>query len=292
VWVKASLGGPPRGSELLAVDGEPAQARLARLASQLPSATAGSLAHAQAWAFLGEGEGPAVRLRFRAPDGSVGNQEVARRPPSQALAALGRPKPVEELRPGIWYVDLDRVEAADLAGAMPRLAGAKGVVFDLRGYPNVAPDTFLSHLSDKPLTSARWNVPVILEPDRQGWTWDSRGRWNLRPRKPRIRGRVVFLVGGGAISYAESCLGIVEAYRLADLVGEPTAGTNGNVNPFRLPGGYQVSWTGMQVLKHDGTPHHGVGIHPTVPISPTPRGLAAGRDEVLAKGLDVAEAGR
>jgi hypothetical protein len=44
---------------------------------------------------------------------------------------------------------------------------------------------------------------------------------------------------------------------LGDVVGEPSAGTNGNVNPFMLPGGYSVSWTGMLVRKRDGTPHHG-----------------------------------
>jgi hypothetical protein len=60
-------------------------------------------------------------------------------------------------------------------------------------------------------------------------------------------------------------MGIVEYFKLAAIVGEPTAGTNGNVNPFRLPGGYTVSWTGMKVLKHDGSQHHGIGILPPSP---------------------------
>lgn len=29
-------------------------------------------------------------------------------------------------------------------------------------------------------------------------------------------------------------------------------GTNGNVNPFALPGGYTVVFTGMKVIKHEG----------------------------------------
>jgi C-terminal processing protease CtpA/Prc len=70
-------------------------------------------------------------------------------------------------------------------------------------------------------------------------------------------------------------------------VGEPTAGTNGNVNPFRLPGGYSVSWTGMKVLKHDGSQHHGIGILPTVPAHRTRRGVAAGRDEILDRGVEL-----
>ena len=82
-------------------------------------------------------------------------------------------------------------------------------------------------------------------------------------------------------------MGIVEAYKLGEIVGEPTAGTNGNINPFTLSGGYTIYWTGMKVLKHDGTPHHGVGIRPTVPVSRTIRGVAEGRDEQLERALAV-----
>ena len=43
----------------------------------------------------------------------------------------------------------------------------------------------------------------------------------------------------------------------------------------------------MQVLKHDGSPHHGVGILPTIPVQPTREALAAGRDLVLEAGLEA-----
>jgi predicted Zn-dependent protease len=56
-------------------------------------------------------------------------------------------------------------------------------------------------------------------------------------------------------------MGIVENYKLDEILGETTAGTNGNVNPFALPGGYNITWTGLKVLKHHGSQHHGVGNH-------------------------------
>jgi C-terminal processing protease CtpA/Prc len=43
----------------------------------------------------------------------------------------------------------------------------------------------------------------------------------------------------------------------------------------------------MKVLKHDGSRHHGVGILPTIPVSRTIRGVAAGRDEVLERGIEA-----
>jgi len=97
------------------------------------------------------------------------------------------------------------------------------------------------------------------------------GRWDLEPLAPRLKARIAFLTNGRAISYAESWMGIVEAYKLGEIVGEATAGTNGNVNPLKLPGGYTIFWTGMKVLEHDGSRHHGVGIRPTVPVSRTIR---------------------
>ncbi|HSG38313.1 MAG TPA: peptidase S41, partial [Thermoanaerobaculia bacterium] len=77
------------------------------------------------------------------------------------------------------------------------------------------------------------------------------------------------------------------AYRLGEIVGSTTAGTNGNVNTVRLPGNYFMGFTGMQVLKHDGSRYHGVGVHPTVPVSRTLKGVSEGRDEVLEKAIEV-----
>ena len=82
-------------------------------------------------------------------------------------------------------------------------------------------------------------------------------------------------------------MGIVEAYRLGEIVGEATAGTNGNINQNDLPLGYKMIWTGMRVLKHDGSRHHGVGIVPTLKVSKTIAGVRAGHDEQLERALEL-----
>ena len=86
---------------------------------------------------------------------------------------------------------------------------------------------------------------------------------------------------------------VIPRFRLlrAAIVGGATAGTNGNINPFAVPGGFQIVYTGMRVRKRDGTPHHGVGIRPTVPVARTLRGVAEGRDEVLERALAVVGGG-
>jgi len=200
-----------------------------------------------------------------------------------------RPEKIAELAPGILYVDLDRVTVADWTAVVPRLEKAAGIIFDMRGYPGQPGTLALTHLTANTIRSARWNVPQVSKPDRVDFAFHESG-WDLPPAKPYFSGRHVFLTDGRAISYAETVMGIVENYKLGDIVGGPTAGTNGNVNPFRLPGGFTVSWTGMKVLKHDGSQHHGIGIQPTIPVSRTRKGVAEGKDEILLRAVEFLKA--
>jgi len=295
-WADAERGGGLHPGDLVrSIDGKPARQVLEAAEAGISGATP-QWRRNRALAELGRGpKDQAVRLEVQTLDGTVKTVAVPRTAPpygpgnNDEVRRKSLPEKIAELRPGIFYVDLSRINNDDFQAALDRLAAAKGVVFDLRGYPRgLAPD-FLRHLTDKVIHSAQWNIPVTTRPHRQGVTWDQ-SSWTLEPLEPRLRGKIAFLTGGGAISYAESCLGIVEAYHLGKIVGGPTAGTNGNINPFTLPGGYTITWTGMKVLKHDGSRHHGVGIKPTVPVEPTRKGVAAGRDEVLERGVEVVEA--
>lgn len=232
----------------------------------------------------------------RGPKGSVSTLSLERGARSfpVELARVNRAVLSEPRRPAmdmlgddIHYVDLTRVEMKAITERIEALASARGVVFDLRGYP-AGNHGVIHHLIDEPIWSAKWMVPQIIYPDQQDLVgYDTSGRWNMTPKQPRIQGRVVFLTDARAISYAESFLGIIEHYHLAQIVGQPTAGTNGNVNRFALPGGFQVTFTGMRVLKHDDSQHHLVGIRPTVNAARTVEGLRDGRDELLEKALEL-----
>jgi C-terminal processing protease CtpA/Prc len=272
-----------RGDVVTMVDGRPAAMAIADKERMVSSAT-------PQWrryrALMELTMGPLnseVVLQVRTGDGPSREVRVRR---AGRLVREPKPEVVQELRPGVFYVDIDRTTTEQWQKALPSLAAASAVIFDLRGYPRATP-VFIQHIITTPVQSARWQVPVATRPDRQGVTYLESGRWNLQPLTPQIKGKLAFVTDGRAISYAESCLGIIEHYKLAEIVGGPTAGTNGNVNPFQLPGGYSVAWTGMRVLKHDGSRHHGVGILPTIPASRTIAGVAAGRDELLERAIEA-----
>jgi len=263
---------------------------------------AGELLHEDAETFSGSPQWRRYRAyaQFGAgPEGSEAVLELRRgselvtvtrirdvtRPPSES-----RPESMEELEDGLFYVNLDEVEITAFQERAAELAAARGVVFDLRGYPN-GNHLALTYLTDQNLNSAFWNIPQIIYPDHDGEAHFAESRWDLPPSEPRFQGKIVFLTNGRAISYAESVMGIVEHYELGEIVGQPTAGANGNVNPFDIPGGYRIIWTGMRVIKHDGSQHHTVGIQPTVPVTRTIQGVREGRDELLEKAVEILRGG-
>ena len=171
---------------------------------------------------------------------------------------------------------------ADWNAALPQMAGAPSLIFDVRGYPQLNFE-ILGNLSRAPLLQQRWYTPVITHPDRTRWEFDISDRATIPALTPYVAGRKVFLTDGRAISFADSWMAMVEHYRLGEIVGEATAGTTGVANRIMLPGGYGIFFTGQKVLKHDGSRHHGVGVRPTVSVLRSVAGIAARRDEVLER---------
>lgn len=279
----AERHGLSRGDVVLKIDGTLAADALARMERTISGATP----QFRRWVALNgllRGDEDEVELELRTARGKkkVRLRRRRGRPPAEP-----RPPKVHEVRPGIMYLDVGRIDDEDFRKALPELGKAKGIVFDFRGYPRrLSSHKFFPHLIRDKVTSAQWHVPLVTRPDREGMSFEQ-SSWSIRPRAPYLRAKRAFITDGRAISYAETCMGIVEHYKLGAIVGGPTAGTNGNVNPFTLPGGYGVSWTGMRVLKHDGSQHHGIGILPTVPVERTIVGVREGRDEFLEKAIEI-----
>lgn len=198
--------------------------------------------------------------------------------------------PIEEIRANIYYVDLSKASMEAIDNTADKLASAKGIIFDQRGYPNFN-DGVLQHLSRDTLKSAHYLVPQLIYPDQKNMVgYATPNRRIFEPKEPYFSGKKVFLINKNTISWGEDVMGIVEHYKLGEIVGETSAGTNGTANGFTLPGGYKVSWTAMRVVKHDYSQHHLVGIQPTVPVERTIEGVRTGHDEYIEKALELIEA--
>ncbi len=280
----AAASGLQFGDEVLAVDGLPTQTALAERSTRISGASPQVIRHRAVRRLLDGDPRTRAQLRVSGADGAARDVSLIRLSKVDA-----KPKAIDsiaEVSPGVMYVDLARVTGSAFDAAIPRLQQVKAVIFDMRGYPVSETSKIFAHFTDTLLYSPRMMMPVNTLPNRERMGFIDRA-WTVAPAAPRLTARLIILSGGGAVSAAESALGVVETNRLGDIVGAPSAGTNGMINPFTLPGGHTVNWTGLRVLKRDGTPHHGVGVIPTVPVSPTVAGIRAGRDEVLERAVSL-----
>lgn len=217
-------------------------------------------------------------------DVEVSRDEWKRRPSEQ------RPDAVSEIEEGLFYVDLTRVATPDLESRMPEIATARGVVFDLRG--KLAADRrIVGHLLTEAVTSTSWmQAPETIRPNRAGpFAWRDLG-WPTQPAEPRIEGKTAFLVDGRTIGEAESVLDLVDVHKLAEIVGQPTAGAAGEVNKMTLPGRFEFTWTGVRVTGRDGSDRNPIGVPPTVPTQRTIQGIREGRDELLDRAVQLVNA--
>ena len=271
----------PVGAVVSAIDGVPALERVAmemRLAS-------GSSQWREVRALQEITSCPKGTVIKIVLEGATAPHEISVRCDATQPPAEKRPEPLAELESGIWYADLTRARSVDVTPVLPKLANAAGVVFDVRGYPTDAGAQILPHLIEWEETDRWMHVAKITGPFGQSAGWQSFG-WDLKPTSPRVSGKIVFLTDGRAISYAESVMGYVAGRKLATIIGSPTAGTNGNIVTFAVPGGFNVIFTGMRVTGHDGrTPHHLIGIQPDILVAQTLVALREGRDEVLDRAV-------
>lgn len=192
---------------------------------------------------------------------------------------------IKKLQEGVYYVNIGNTEMKDITAMISEFTTAKAIICDLRGYPRGNHD-LISYLLTKEDKDKWMFVPKIISPDYENVNYSKSG-WDMTPKTPHISAQIIFLTGGGAVSYAESYMGFIKHYKLATIVGQPTAGANGNVNSFTLPGNYGIRFTGMKVKLHDGRQMFNPGIQPDVYVNQTISGVSAGRDEYLEKALEL-----
>jgi C-terminal processing protease CtpA/Prc len=73
----------------------------------------------------------------------------------------------------------------------------------------------------------------------------------------------------------------------ATVVGSTTAGADGNVSQFTLPGGINTMISGIGVYYPDGKETQQIGIIPDIMIKPTIKGIKQDRDELLEKAIEL-----
>lgn len=188
----------------------------------------------------------------------------------------------------ILYINFLKATVKSLDSLITAKTSYKSIICDVRGYPN-SNHSFLSHLLVENDTCEDWmRIPEITQPNFSAVSFEKSG-WKLRSLKPYISSQMIFLTDNKAISYSESFMGIVKHYKLGLIVGDTTAGTNGNLNIYKLPSRLNFSWTGMQVTNLKDELIDEVGISPDIRVPYTIQGISNGEDEVLNKAIELSK---
>ena len=99
----------------------------------------------------------------------------------------------------------------------------------------------------------------------------------------RYQGKVVVLVNAVTQSNAEFVTMAFQTAPNVRVIGNTTAGADGNVSSILLPGGFKTWISGIGVYYPDGTNTQQTGIKIDVVVQPTIQGIINGKDEVLEK---------
>jgi len=295
--VAAKRDGFTVGDVVEAVDGEPIAAVVSKLRPYVDASTEQSLretlmtAYAQPAVFSGP-PNSIVRLRLRGADGRARDVRTMRVAPLDALSV--RTRPVVDLLPGnVGYADLARLTPAGVVPMLARFASTRALVLDLRGYPHETASVLGQHFLATPARMALIRTPIVREPrDVVGPERDERylGAWRefaqvLQPEPPRYGKPVVVVIDARAMSQSEHTAMFLRESAHARFVGEPTAGANGDVTFFLLPGGIAAFFSGQAIMHANGAQLQRIGIIPDVPAHQTLSGVRAGDDELLSAAL-------
>lgn len=206
---------------------------------------------------------------------------------NKALSSMQTLHKFKSVSPGVYYVNLEQIPWNELEGHIQELSEAKGVIFDVRGYPKWRNIEILKHLTHKTILGVTDGIPRIIYPDREKLNFDYQEPIEYQPSKPFFMGRIVFLTNGKALSYAENVMEMVQYYRLGTILGDKTAGTTGTINMCYLFGGLMTPWTGMRVLRQDGSLYNGQGVTPDIRVHTSIKGIKNNQDELINYALQL-----
>lgn len=191
----------------------------------------------------------------------------------------------EIINKDIGYIYLGTLKKKEMVEIEKSFKDCKGIIIDIRCYPSDFPLFELgSFLMPEPIpfvkfTSTNYDNPGMFLFN----TTLSVGRKN----PDYFKGKVVIIVNETTQSSAEYHSMAFRRAPKAIVIGSTTAGADGNVSQFYLPGGIMTMISGIGVYYPDGTETQGIGIKPDIEIKPTLKGIIVGKDEPLEKAIEI-----
>lgn len=189
------------------------------------------------------------------------------------------------ISPGIGYINNGALKSSYLQNLWSEILKTKGLIIDIRNYPSDFVIYGLSsYLMPQRSPFVKFTIGSIEHPGL--FTFKNTlhaGGGNDQ----HYKGKVVILVNELTQSSAEFHAMAYRTHPNAVVIGSTTAGADGNVSEFTLPGGIQTMISGIGVYYPDGRETQRVGIVPDIEVKPTIEGVKNGRDELLERAVKI-----
>lgn len=291
---EAAKAGIRVGDIVKKIDGETVLERFKREALYVAASTPQALGATLMTRILNGPEGSTAALTIE--DASGNRKDVNLKRSASFVAALEIQRAGEALKllsGNIGYADLNRLTSADADGLLEKFRAAKAIVFDARGDSRDISERLAARLSEqRDAPAAVLTGPLTIAPDvpQSGIATRSSSFFLVQtiPNSSdwKYKNKTVMLIDERTIGQAEHAGLFFEAANKTALIGSPTAGADGEVTSFVVPGGITVSFSSQDVRQVNGGKLQRLGLQPAVSVSPTIKGIRNGRDEVLDKALE------
>lgn len=190
----------------------------------------------------------------------------------------------KELGSDIGYIDTGFLTEEETQDVMESFMDKKGIVFDLRGYPNGNfQRSFGDFLMPNPTPFVKFKKHN--EHELEGFTMTPSIEVGYEV-PDYFKGRLAIIVNEETQSQAEFTTMALQVAPLAKVFGSQTAGADGNTSIIHLPGNIRTMISGIGVYYPDGSETQQVGIKIDEVIHPTVQSVREGKDIVLEKALE------
>lgn len=189
------------------------------------------------------------------------------------------------LSPKIAYLYPGTIKSSYLPEIMEAAKNTDALIIDLRCYPSdFIVFSLGEYLMPKSTPFVKFTTTDLLNPG--AFTYKetlSVGDTN----NDTYKGKIIILVNETTQSQAEYTTMAFRVAPNAMVIGSVTAGADGNLSRFTLPGNIKTAMSGIGVYYPDGKETQRVGIVPDITIKPSIEGVRQNKDEILDKAIAI-----
>ena len=187
----------------------------------------------------------------------------------------------------IGYITLQTIAKEDIPVIKKEFKNTKGIIIDIRNNHVSYDVRFLlgSYFVSKDTPFVKLTKGNRDNPGE--FTFFMPTNYILSKSEDPYQGKLVVIVNEKTISHAEFTAMAFRAGDHTTIIGSQTAGADGNVSEFYLPGGLGTGISGIGVYYPDGRETQRIGIVPDIEVKPTIKGIREGRDELLEKAIEI-----